>query len=49
MSVLFVLLLAVNLLTWIVRPDWAARLGVLIVSILVAPVLATLLFPGHSR
>jgi len=34
----------VNILVWVVRPDWAARLGVLILSIFAAPVLATLLF-----
>jgi Flp pilus assembly protein TadB len=43
-SLLVAFLLAVNVLVWVVRPDWAARLAVLIVSILAAPVLATLLF-----
>lgn len=43
-SLLVAALLTVNILVWVVRPDWAARLGVLIVSILAAPVLATLLF-----
>ena len=43
-SLLVASLLAVNILVWVVRPDWAARLGVLIISILAAPVLATLLF-----
>jgi len=37
-------LVFVNVLVWAVRPDWAARLGALVVSILAAPVLATLLF-----
>jgi hypothetical protein len=32
------LLFVLNLLVWIVRPDWAARLGVLVVSIVVFPV-----------
>jgi hypothetical protein len=31
-------LLLLNLLVWIVRPDWAARLGALVVSIVVFPV-----------
>ena len=37
------ILLALNLLVWIVRPDWEARFGALVVSILVAPVLHVLL------
>jgi regulator of protease activity HflC (stomatin/prohibitin superfamily) len=32
------LLLLLNLLVWLVRPDWAARLGALVVSIVVFPV-----------
>ncbi|HET9859904.1 MAG TPA: hypothetical protein VFQ19_09005 [Nocardioidaceae bacterium] len=43
-SILFAILLAVNILVWVVRPDWAARVAVLIVTVLVAPVLAMLLF-----
>jgi hypothetical protein len=43
-SMLFTALLVVNILVWVVRPDWEARLAALVVSILVAPVLATLLF-----
>lgn len=43
-SLLGAFLLAVNILVWVVRPDWAARLGVLIICILAAPVLATMLF-----
>ncbi len=42
---LVALLLAVNVLVWVVRPDWEARLAALVVSILAAPVLATLLLP----
>jgi len=34
----FGLLFLLNLLVWIVRPDWAARLGALVVSIVVFPV-----------
>jgi hypothetical protein len=33
------ILVALNLLVWIVRPDWPSRLGALAVSVLVAPVL----------
>ena len=32
------LLFLLNLLVWLVRPDWAARLGALVVSIVVFPV-----------
>ena len=32
-------LVALNLLVWIVRPDWQARLAALVVSILLAPIL----------
>ena len=44
---LFALLLALNILVWVVRPDWEARLAALVVSILAAPVLATLLLPSR--
>lgn len=43
-SLLVAFLLTVNILVWVVRPDWAARLGVLILSIFAAPVLATMFF-----
>ena len=33
------ILVALNLLVWIVRPDWEARLAAAAVSLLVAPVL----------
>jgi hypothetical protein len=33
------ILVALNVLVWVVRPDWQARLGALVVSALVAPVL----------
>ena len=39
LSATIAILLALNLLVWIVRPDWAARLAALVVSILVFPVL----------
>jgi len=32
------LLFVLNLLVWLVRPDWAARLGALVVSLVVFPV-----------
>lgn len=32
------LLLLLNLLVWLVRPDWAARVGALVVSAVVFPV-----------
>ena len=34
----FGLLFLLNLLVWLVRPDWAARLGALVVSAVVVPV-----------
>ena len=34
----FGLLFLLNLLVWLVRPDWAARLGALVVSAVVFPV-----------
>src|ERR1700712_3899525 len=34
----FGLLLLINLLVWLIRPDWAARLGALVVSAVVFPV-----------
>ena len=37
------ILVALNLLVWIVRPDWPARLGAFVVSLLVAPVLHVVL------
>jgi len=38
-----IVLFLVNLLVWLLRPDWAARLGALVVSVLVFPVLRLLL------
>ncbi len=32
------LLFLLNLLVWLIRPDWAARLGALVVSVVVFPV-----------
>jgi hypothetical protein len=42
-SLVLALLVAVNVLVWVVRPDWAARLAVALVTILVAPVLVSVL------
>ncbi len=44
-SLLLVSLVALNVFVWLLRPDWAGRLGALVVSLLAAPVLATLLVP----
>ena len=44
-TLLVVLLLLINVFVWVVRDDWGARLGALVVSLLVAPVLATLVAP----
>jgi hypothetical protein len=46
-SLLVAALVALNVLVWVLRPDWESRLGALVVSVLAAPVLATLLFPRH--
>jgi Flp pilus assembly protein TadB len=44
-SLLLATLVAVNLLVWFLRSDWAARLAVLVVTILVTPVLVALTVP----
>jgi hypothetical protein len=44
LAVTAVLLAGLNLLAWLFVPGWAARLGAVLVSLLVAPVLHTLLF-----
>jgi hypothetical protein len=38
LSAAVALLLLLNLLVWLMRPDWAARLGALVVSAVVFPV-----------
>jgi Flp pilus assembly protein TadB len=43
LSLLVAFLLALNVVLWVVRPDWPARLAGLVVSLLVAPLLAGLL------
>jgi hypothetical protein len=42
--VLLAILVAVQVLTWWLTPSWALRLGVLGISVLLAPVARTLLF-----
>ncbi len=44
---LVAVLVLVNLVVWVVRGDWAAVLGALVVSLLVFPVLRLLLFARH--
>ena len=44
-SLLLAGLVVVNVLVWVLSPDWALRLAALVVSVLAAPVLATLLLP----
>ena len=43
-SLLVAALICLNLLVWVVRPDWPARLGILVVTVLAFPVLRLLLF-----
>ena len=38
-SMLVAVLVCLNILVWVVRPDWAARLGALVVTVLAFPVL----------
>ena len=44
---LVAVLVLVNLVVWVVRGDWPAVLGALVVSLLVYPVLKLLLFARH--
>jgi Flp pilus assembly protein TadB len=44
-SLLVAMLVAVNVVVWVVRPDAQARVGVLVVSALAFPVLHLLLLP----
>jgi Flp pilus assembly protein TadB len=46
-GILLALLVALNVLVWVVRPDWQARLAAVVVTVLTAPVLATLLLPSR--
>lgn len=44
-SLLLAALAFVNLVVWVVRPDWGARFAALVVTILAAPVLHVVLLP----
>jgi Flp pilus assembly protein TadB len=46
-AALLAALVTVNVLVWVLREDWASRLAALVVSVLAAPVLATLVL--HRR
>src|SRR4051794_12636 len=46
-TMLVVVLVCLNILVWVVRPDWASRLGALVVTVLAFPVLRLLLFNGR--
>jgi uncharacterized membrane protein len=39
---------AVQVVTWLLTPDWGVRLGVLVLSVFATPVLVTLLFDRRS-
>lgn len=40
LNLIFASLLLVQVVVWVVRPDWQARLGALVISLLVFPVIA---------
>ncbi|HET6653620.1 MAG TPA: hypothetical protein VFH10_13325 [Nocardioides sp.] len=42
-GLLLALLLALNILVWVIRPDWEARLAAAVVSVLAFPVLQLML------
>jgi Flp pilus assembly protein TadB len=42
-SLLLTSLVALNVVVWLLRPDWASRLAALVVTLLAAPVLASLM------
>ena len=44
-SLLVAVVVALNVLVWVVRPDWPARLAALVVSVLAMPVLLAVLLP----
>jgi hypothetical protein len=44
-SILALLLFVLVLVVWVTRADWAARVGVIVVCVLIYPVLRLLLFP----
>ena len=43
-GMLVAVLVCLNILVWVVRPDWEARLAALVVTVLAFPVLRLLLF-----
>ena len=43
-TMLVVVLVCLNILVWVVRPDWEARLAAFVVTVLAFPVLRLLLF-----
>lgn len=43
-GLLVALLLVLVIVVWVVRPDWAARLGIIVLVVLAFPVLRLLLF-----
>jgi len=47
LSMTICLLAALNVLVWLAFPDWATRALVLLVSVLVAPVVHTMMFRRH--
>ena len=48
-SLLLMALVVVNVVVWVVRPDWRSRLGAFVVTLLVAPVLVGVLLPRGRR
>ncbi len=40
LNLVFAFLLLVQVIVWVVRPDWQARLGALVISLLAFPVIA---------
>ena len=44
---LVAVLVSLNVIVWVIRPDWPARLGALVLTLLVFPMLAVLTRPGR--
>jgi Flp pilus assembly protein TadB len=44
-SLVLLVLVVLNVVVWVVRPDWRSRLAALVVSVLATPVLVTLVVP----
>jgi Flp pilus assembly protein TadB len=47
-SLVIIAFLAVQLLTWLLSGGWAVRMAVLVLSVLLVPVLVTLMFDRRS-